>query len=280
MKIVYIASSAHSGSTLLDLMLNAHSKLVTVGEIKQLPRFTAQDKAHKRCTCGAPTVLECPFWAKVAAEVHQRSAGRTLGDLKVDSYDDVEGFRADNRLLFDTVGAISGADIIVDSSKDNRRLKMLMGTPGLEVLPIFLVRNPKGQILSLRRSAERKLVEFGGGLAGLIGHYSYQNLSIYRIVRNRPHFLVRYEELVRNPTEILSSLMHWIGVEFQPQQLRFADHERHNVGGNRMRRKTSNELRLDEAWRHDLTFLEKVTIDIGTLPGRYAFRKLLTGSGR
>ncbi len=280
MKIIYIASAPHSGSTLLDLMLNAHSKVVTVGEIKQLPRFTTLDKAHKRCTCGAPTILECPFWMKVGAVVQERSGGRTLGDLKVDSYDDVEAFRTDNRLLFEAVGTVAGVGIVVDSSKETRRLEMLLETPGLEVLPIFLVRNPKGQILSLSRSAERKQLESPPGLTALIGAYSRQNVSIARIIRKRPHFLVRYEEMVRQPTELLSGLMKWIGVEHEPQQRMFADHERHNVGGNRMRRKSSNELRLDEAWRRDLNFILKMTIDLGTMPGRYAFRRLRTGTGR
>ena len=74
--------------------------------------------------------------------------------------------------------------------------------------------------------------------------------------------------------------MRWIGVEYEPQQRDFSDHERHNVGGNRMRRKTSNELRLDESWRRDLGFIQKIAIDIGTLPGRYPFLRLRGGVGK
>lgn len=273
MKVVYIASSAHSGSTLLDLMLNAHSSAVTVGEIKQLPRYIAHDKVDKRCTCGAASVMECPFWTKVDAVVRERSGGRSLTELNIDTYSDMEGCRRDNRLLFEAVGAVSGAEFVVDSSKETRRLEMLLQTPGLEILPIFLVRNPKGQILSVTRSGQRKQRKFGT-LAAHIGNYSYQNARIHRILRNRPHFRVRYEELVQNTTGVLTSLMQWIGVSYEPQQRHFSDHERHNVGGNRMRRKSSNDLRLDESWRRDLSFLQKVAIDIGTIPGRYPFLRL------
>ena len=35
-KVVFIASLSHSGSTLLDLMLNAHPDVTSVGELKQL----------------------------------------------------------------------------------------------------------------------------------------------------------------------------------------------------------------------------------------------------
>lgn len=278
MKVVYIASAAHSGSTLLDLMLNAHSMGVTVGEVKQLPRFLA-DKVARRCTCGAPSVLACPFWIEVDALVREQSGGRALIDLNIDNYRDIDACRADNRLLLEAVATVSGAGFVVDSSKDSLRLKMLLGTPGLDVLPVFLIRNPKGQILSMTRSGERKKKR-PEGLTRLIWTYSYQNVWIHSVLRKRPHFRVRYEELVQNTAEILTPLMQRIGVEYEPQQRDFAVHERHNVGGNRMRRKTSNELRLDESWRKDLRFIPKVAIDIGTLPGRYAFRKLQAGQGR
>lgn len=278
MKVVYIASSAHSGSTLLDLMLNGHSRAVTVGEIKQLPRYLQAEKVARRCTCGAASVRVCPFWIRVDAQVRERSGGRTLADLNIDDLSDVEACKADNRLLFEAVASVSGAGFVVDSSKDPLRLQMLLATPGLEILPIFLVRNPKGQILSMSRSGERKR-KAPESLLRLIVTYSYQNVWFHRVLRNRPHFRVRYEELVQNTTEVLTRLMRWIGVEYEPQQQDFAVHERHNVGGNRMRRQTSNELRLDESWRLDLKLLPKVAIDLGTFPGRYAFRKLGNGAG-
>lgn len=39
LKIIFIASLSRSGSTLLDLMLNVHPDVVSVGELKQLGRF-------------------------------------------------------------------------------------------------------------------------------------------------------------------------------------------------------------------------------------------------
>jgi hypothetical protein len=38
MRVIYIAGAAHSGSTLLDLMLNAHPEIVSVGEVLKLNR--------------------------------------------------------------------------------------------------------------------------------------------------------------------------------------------------------------------------------------------------
>jgi hypothetical protein len=60
-KLIYICSAAHSGSTLLDLLLGSHSRIESLGEIS----FLGQDLAvNNRCTCGAP-VRECHVWRAV-----------------------------------------------------------------------------------------------------------------------------------------------------------------------------------------------------------------------
>ena len=93
-------------------------------------------------------------------------------------------------------------------------------------------------------------------------------------MKDRPHSVVRYEELVRNPEQVLSSLMRQLGLSFDPQQLEWASQVRHNVGGNGMRRSHSSELKLDEKWRDHLTLLQKLAIDAGTLLGRYPLRQI------
>jgi hypothetical protein len=41
-----------------------------------------------------------------------------------------------------------------------------------------------------------------------------------------------------------------------------------------MRWNGSSELKLDVAWRKELSLVQKLTIDAGTIPGRYPFVKL------
>ena len=91
-------------------------------------------------------------------------------------------------------------------------------------------------------------------------------------MKDRPHSVVRYEELVRNPEQVLGSLMRQLGLSFDPRQLEWASQMRHNVGGNGMRRSHSSELKLDEKWRDEFTLLQKLAIDAGTLLGRYPSR--------
>ena len=65
---------------------------------------------------------------------------------------------------------------------------------------------------------------------------------------------VRYEDLCRDPTAELKRICRRLGVEFQPDMLRFRAREMHRIGGNAMRfRDGESEIRLDEAWRRELS---------------------------
>ena len=107
-KVIFIASLSHSGSTLLDLMLNAHPEVASVGELKQLGRFARLEKPNRqlRCTCGAENLMSCEFWTKVSA-LTKAATGRTIGELNVEDYDEVESFDRDNAALFQAIATVS-----------------------------------------------------------------------------------------------------------------------------------------------------------------------------
>ena len=47
MRVIYIAGTSHSGSTLLDLMLNAHPAIFSAGEVLKLNRQLGIDPPRK-----------------------------------------------------------------------------------------------------------------------------------------------------------------------------------------------------------------------------------------
>ena len=106
-------------------------------------------------------------------------------------------------------------------------------------------------------------------IAKLMHSYVETNRRVYRLIKSLPHYIMRYEDLVTRPDQTLNSLMQTIGLSFEQAQLNWAAQERHNVGGNGMRRGSTNELILDDKWRYQLTFLQKLSIDLGTILGRY-----------
>lgn len=276
-KIVFVASASHSGSTLLDLLLNAHPDMVSVGELKQLGRYANFARKRGRipqCTCGAPSLAECPFWGKVGALTEART-GQPLGDLNVENYAERASFERDNVVLFNAIADGAGKRVIVDSSKNADRLERLLAIPALDVFPIFLIRDPKGQICSSLRKNDVNswLGKNTYGLLRLIKNYVGTNRKIYGLVKDRPHAVIRYEELAANPERTLTPLMAELGLSFHPDQLRWAAEERHNISGNRMRFGESSEVRLDEHWRDQLTLPQRLAIDAGTFAGRYPFVK-------
>src|SRR5437868_14942502 len=65
LKLVYIASSGRSGSTVLELLLGAHSACWTLGEFHVLPWLLRTNV--KPCGCGS-AVAQCSFWRPVAED--------------------------------------------------------------------------------------------------------------------------------------------------------------------------------------------------------------------
>ena len=263
MRVIYIAGAAHSGSTLLDLMLNAHPDVVSVGEVLKLNRQLAyrdpKRKIYAPCSCGAPSLLECKFWSAVDART-RASTGKSLAELQILDDQKCDPRHAPNVILFEAIAAVSGKNFIVDSSKIPRRLKHLMQFPELEIYPVHLVRDPNGQIASVMR-------KYGGFLKNIL-RYEIVQEQIRRKLKSVPHSVVRYEDLVRDPERTLRSILQPLGLSFDRRQLSWAEAEKHIVAGNHMRYETKSELVLDERWRERLTARQQRIVDLGTMRSR------------
>ena len=260
--IVYIASRPHSGSTLLALLINAHSQVISVGELKQLLR-------HQPCTCHGLPPEECPFWSQVAASVYE-SVGLGLDELTlIDGGDDLT-FLRDNQALFSALVSVSGCSIIVDSSKSLHRLKRLRRAVGdgaqLKLIPIHLHRGPFGTLNSARRKES--------DLCAPIYKYCESFFETRTYLKKIRHVRVCYETLARNPRRELSRVMQEIGLVFEVSQLHWRNAVIRDVGGNRMRAGSSDVIRLDQSWRRELKGLLKLRILIQTLPVRLRSRLL------
>jgi Sulfotransferase family len=263
MKVIFIAGTSHSGSTLLDLMLNAHPDIVSVGEVENLHQQVAfkraRQKTFRRCSCGAPSLWECEFWSRVNEET-LRTASKSLAELDVRDYRGSNWNHAPNTVLFEAISEASRKNFVVDSSKSPRRLAYLLQHSGLEVHPVHLIRNPQGQICSVAKKH--------GGFLKHIVRYELVHQQIRRQLASVPHSVVRYEDLVLDPERTLGGVLEPLGLIYHPRQLSWAEQVKHNVAGNRMRRQQTSQLVLDEGWKINLNFIQKLTIRLGTIHSR------------
>ena len=237
-RIVYVVSRAHSGSTLLDLLVSSHSDVQSVGEAKMF-----QLEPTKRCTCGAPSWSTCEFWSAVDETMRGRG-GPGLDGIAIDS-EDADTFAHHNRLFFEAVSSVSGKSVVLDSSKDLSRMKRLLASD-LPTSVIHLVRHPCGVVYSNVRKGSR--------LGRECRMYVREHLGTAHRLLGKAPIRVRYEALASRPAEELERIMEGLGLAFEPEQLTgWKQRERHNFGGNRMRFDSSEEIRLDEAWRNELS---------------------------
>ncbi len=245
-RLIYVASQGHSGSTLLAQLLGRHSSIVSLGEIANL------DNLDQPCTCNAPSIPECKFWIRVDAELRQRY-GKSISEIDIRTLKSPD-FGADNLALFRCVRAVSGAPFLVDSSKVIPRLDALAQVEGLDIMPIFLRRHPAGVVNSNVRKGR-------SWIKHTIAHYGPSRERV-EYFRQMPHVVVNYSELVAEPEQKMSQLMSSLGIEYEPTQLDWASGERHDVGGNRMRFKTESKILLDDRWTRDLNGFQKTIINL------------------
>lgn len=220
-KIVYILGAGHCGSTLLDMLLNGHSRIQGLGE--------AGRKTNP------PSLLQM-IGIRLGTNKNPRQVHYAANHLKYIS----------------CIGRITGKDVLVDSSKFWQRLLLLSAaSPHLKV--IHLVRDGRAVL----HSYDKKYHRF---FYGWVRWFSPTFMAIpLRLKFSRENWLrIHYEELAENPEETLKKICQFIGVEFEPGMLRFREHLYTGQGGNRMKREDDPAITPDDSWRRQLPSHKKL----------------------
>ena len=246
--LLLIRGLGHSGSTILDMALGAHSQIVGLGEAVRVLDRPRPGESHKgpqrlrgdyrferRCTCGA-LAGDCPAWGPLLAWLPDHDDrplvekfNRLIAPLAVDAPRwMVESFQADEQLL------------------DAQAL-------GRPVRVIHLVRDVRSWVHSeARRGIERHGRGAGVGWRSLLRWWRVNRRLEKRLRRSDCSlFTLGYEELALAPEPAMRRLCSWLEIEFEPAMLRPGLHSSsHIVSGNRMRFEPgqSDAIRYDAAW--------------------------------
>jgi len=275
LNVVYVAGAGRSGSTVLDRILGTIPGTVSTNELNRI--WLDGFGGNKRCSCGA-VFRECPFWRQVIIEAfgecgpldpaamqniwsavdHSRHFLQLLSPIKsapfkkrLAKYQDIL------RRLYFAIARVSGAEIIVDSSKIPSGALILRGVPGLDVHVIHLVRDARACVYAWQKKKQHA----NSGVA--LRQYTPLRTIMFWMMRNTlasllatqlPYVRVRYEDLMKNPRHELQRLLDRLG-PFAGKRLNFAaDHaiklpEYHSISGNPDRFSNGvTNLRLDLEW--------------------------------
>ncbi len=322
-ELAYILAASHSGSTLLAMLLGAHQDVCSVGELKITPHSLG-DPEQYRCACGE-RIQVCPFWMDVRAAMARRGCAFDLADAGTDfrtvrsayarrllrpmhrgrlleAVRDT-GLRCSptwcaalprmqyrNTALVRSLCELTGARVVVDSSKIGLRLKYLLRNQELDVKVIRLIRDGRGVALTYMdpaRFADAQDPTRRGGGTG--SQSSFPRLPSKRAAREwrrnneeAEHVLatldparrleVRYEDLCAHTDKTLDRIFRFLQLDPARAVREFRTVPQHVIG-NGMRFDTTSEIRLDERWKSSLSAADCRAFDTvaGELNRRYGY---------
>lgn len=307
MKIVYIMSFARSGSTILNTILGTGRSVFAAGELCNI--VDAIDIRREYCSCGVPS-NSCAFWTEVRSEWEKSKSFQSTNEYaalirsfeKADRLDWLRGYsrpwlhaqkRSDWRryvdqtaALFDAISKVSGADVIIDSSKSQVRALSLSQVRGLDLRVIHLVRDVRGVVRSLNRAWESNPA--GGIVEPLAAikpstvarRWAESNFGATRVRRalGERAMLVRYEDVTSCPDATLERVGAFAEISLSEVLSKIRHRQEfesgHQIAGNRVRMQRGIRLSPDVRWQTELTSVQKQWIWLlaGATPGLYGYR--------
>ncbi|GAA1399778.1 glycosyltransferase [Catellatospora coxensis] len=301
--VLFVGGWGRSGSTLTDRILGQAPDVCAVGEVTHIWERALRD--NERCGCGS-AFADCPFWAKVGdlafggwdkldldaamALKHRVDRMRFVLRMSLPFFlnrrkKDLRAYGELHRRIYRAVADVSGASVVVDSSKHASLAFALRHARGVDLRVLHLVRDGRAVAYSWSREVRRPEIV---GAEVFMPQYSTVKSGVLWSVHNAlfhvldwvrtPTLRLRYEDVVARPVDGLRRIRAFAGLGpggveclTQPADgLPVARLETtHTVAGNPMRFTNGElELRLDAAWRGKLAPRKRRILSVMTWFGR------------
>lgn len=309
-KVIYILGFARSGTTILGNVMAATEGAVFVGELMRLwRRLVINEPDRRRCGCGEP-LESCEFWKRVFARVMDLEAeqgnghGDDLHAFAARAYDlqraleqkifrvrrasrsaeTIGAYRSIFRHLYQAIAEISGARVIVDSSKEPWHATHMAELHEFEPAFVHIVRDPRGAL----SSRQRKIAPVANRSQKLIKRYLLRdamdwiatNRACQRLMRATgcPLPAVQYEMFATYPYATVQDVLNATQLNGVPNPVTPDGHvllsQNHSACGNRNRFTSGKTaIRLDESWRRNVRPFDMNLITALTAPvlGRFGY---------
>jgi Sulfotransferase family len=277
---LFLGGLGRSGTTLVERLLGELPGVCALGEVVHLWQRDIRD--DERCGCGA-RFSGCTFWHRVGAlafggwhnvdvdRVHRLRAAvertRHIPRLAAatEAPAEVHEYASYYTRVYAAAAEVSGARVVVDSSKHSSLAHVLRWSAGLDLRVVHVVRDARGVAYSWTKTVSRpetdgtdEMTRYSPGRSALLwnAHNAAFGLLSRRGVAVRR---IRYEEFLADPRAALTALAEFAGVPLPDGALDFlrdgyADlRVGHSAAGNPMRFTVGRlPLRRDDAWVRSL----------------------------
>jgi hypothetical protein len=298
--LIYIVSLGHSGSTILDLILGALPEIESVGELSQLEDIISGKRGSPICTCGK-MFSECEYWKEILSNYCEKIKKKTgnergcldfgrsienigfLNKIKIYHEFELNSKKATKDFkqlmlkyyyLYIEIKKYSNKKYLVDSSKNPFLCYLLYKSPLFKVKIIYLFRDLRGNIESLKRKShfqgKGKVMYYENFLKTyffVLKGYMHNKFMLKRI--NSAYTIkIRYKEMCLEPKKTLNRICSFLGTQYAPEildeksQMFFGKKINHNIGGNRVRRGNIEKILYMKKWPDKLNFIEKVIFNL------------------
>ncbi|WP_067437804.1 sulfotransferase [Nocardioides jensenii] len=294
--LLYIGGWGRSGSTLLECLLAELDDVVVLGEVVHL--WERGLRHNERCACGQP-FHACPFWSEVGErafggwsrvdpdrlawlrhEVDRQRRIPQTGRLRPTprTVALTQEYADHYRRIYDAARTITGATIVVDSSKEIPTALALSHDPVIDLRVLHIVRDSRGVAYSWSKTVTRPESTTAEpmqryGPATSTAFWLSGNLTVKALAhRGVPLVRMRYEDLVDAPQDSVASAWRALGLPGAPRLPMLDEHTvdlhpTHSVAGNPMRFRTGRTtLAADTSWRESLPVRDRRLVTAMSYP--------------
>jgi hypothetical protein len=300
-RILYISGSPRSGSTILGRILGQISGFFQAGDL----RFIWDKNIIEGfpCGCGLP-FDECELWSNVMKTAfggldqglaykmleYRERYTRTkhlpfmLSPIGKRNYNSkIKEYLVNIGRLYHTIQTITGARVIVDSSKFASYGMVLGMIPSLDVYHLHLVRDSRAVAYSrLRRKKWEDMDVYMARYGPFRSSFQWSALNLASEIVGKQYpgkyMKMNYEEFISNPIISINQILSFVDVH--PTTLPFEETNKvmiqktHSNWGNPDRQKSGIiELRIDREWQKKIKLLDKTIVTTLTFPllARYGY---------
>jgi hypothetical protein len=284
-KVLYIAGWGRSGTTIVDNVLNSCESVFSTGELFYLWQ---RGIVHRRkCGCGERFQL-CSLWQEILRAAFgdrlpdpgrvialQQQAVRvrhTPSLVNEPLTEEAEEYRKIYARLYHAIADVTGARLIVDSSKVPSAAALLTRMSGVDPYLLHMVRDPRAVTHSWMGAAREARSVNQMPLSSTV-HWLVRNAMTERLARVFPHRYqrLRYEDFAAQPRATIDRLLAFTGlpgtkapfIEDATVVLR----PNHTIAGNPARFKNGEiAVRPDNRWRHEQNLAPRLTTTALSLP--------------